>query len=165
VSILNAELDATSIIADASNVRGGGDEAYTIEDFLAMYPGFGKTSENVDIVPEAVLQVFIDLAVATVQAGRFRGAWALCMGYFVAHFATLWLESNEDPENGAAAVLEAGRARGLITSENVGDVSVSMDYSTIAKDLDGWAAWILTNHGRNLATLAKLYGKGGMVVC
>ena len=155
---------SNQIAADASNIRSGGNPAFTLSDFLSIYPGFSVTGQNIAPVPNAVLQMYIDLALTCVQQARFRGAWKVCIGYFVAHFATLWLEGTADPNSPPAKVLAVGQAKGLVSSKSANDLSVSYDYSTIAKDLDGWAAWTMTNHGRNLATLAKLYGKGGMVV-
>ena len=166
----DAKTMADQVAADAANIRAGTNPAYTVSDFLSVYPGFGKyttvnnTTTFSGVVPETILQMFVDLAWVSVQQSRFHGAWELCTGYFVAHFATLWLEGNADNGSSASAVLAAGQAKGLVTSESVGDVSISMDYSTIAKDLDGWAAWTMTNHGRNLATMAKMYGKGGIVI-
>jgi hypothetical protein len=157
-------LVADQIAADASNIRSGGNPAYTVSDFLSMYPGFGEDASMQKVMPEAILQIFVDLGLTCIQEARFHGAWQMAIGYFIAHFATLWLEGNADPNGGAAAVLAAGQSRGLVVSESVGDVSVSMDYNTIAQGLEGWASWLTTNHGRNLASLAKLYGKGGMVV-
>ena len=148
------------IAADASNVRGGDSSTYTVSDFLEMYPGFDDDT----IIDSTILQIFVDLGLICIQEGRFHGAYTVVLGYFIAHFATLWIEGNSDPDSGAAAVLAAGQSRGLVTSESAGDVSVGMDYSVIAQGLEGWASWMTTSHGRNLASLAKLYGKGGMVV-
>lgn len=163
-----SSMESDLIAADASNIRTGGNPVYTLSDFLSMYPGFGKytTVNNVTtysgVVPESVLQIYLNLATTFIQAARFHGAWALCVGYCIAHFATLWLQSTADSTSGAAAVIVAGQAKGLLTAEGANDLSAS--YESIAQDLEGWAAWKLTAHGQNLATLAKLYGKGGMVV-
>jgi hypothetical protein len=168
INDINNDLISDSIAADASNIRSGENPAYTLSDFLSVYPGFGsysgQTPTFTGVVPEAVLEMFTDLANTCIQQARFHGAWEICMGYFIAHFATLWLEGNANAGSSAAAVLAAGQAKGLVASKGANDLSVSYDFSTIAKDLDGWAAWTMTNHGRNLASLAKLYGKGGMVV-
>ena len=43
-------------------------------------------------------------------------------------------------------------------------VSYSQDVSTITNDLDGWAQWKLTKYGVQFASIAKLMGKGGMLV-
>jgi hypothetical protein len=162
--------NAQRIVSNASNLRSGDNPAYTLADFYSVYPQFGPYREDEDatedsyLVPEAILQMFLDLANASIQEARYKGAWKLCMGFFIAHFATLWLESTASAGSPAAQVMEAGIARGLRTSESVGDVSASTDYSLIAQDLDGWAAWKLTIHGQQLATIGKLMGKGGMLV-
>ncbi len=116
------------------------------------------------MMPLVMLQTYLNLANASIQEARYHDAWQLCMGLFIAHFATLWLQGTANPGSSAAQVISAGRALGLDTSESAGDASVSTDYSAVANDLDGWAAWKLTNYGQQLATLGKLVGKGGMVV-
>lgn len=151
-------IDAGQIASNASNIRTGDNPTYTIADFVSMYPAF------VPDVNGTILQVFIDLADASIKVSRYHGAWSLCMGFFVAHFATLWLQSVAQPGSPAAQVVALGEAKGLRTSKSVGDVSVSIDYNAIAQDLNGWAAWKLTTFGQQFATLAKLMGKGGMMV-
>ncbi|HWQ41317.1 MAG TPA: DUF4054 domain-containing protein [Desulfosporosinus sp.] len=160
----NTHVNVIGIITNASNLRTGENPPYTLEDFLSVYPQFGPDTEGLHLVPTVILQMYINLANASIQEARYHGAWALCMGFFVAHFATLWLQGMASAGSPAAQVLEAGKAQGLTTSESVGDVSVSTDYSAIANDLDGWAAWKLTIYGQQLATIGKLMGKGGMMV-
>lgn len=116
------------------------------------------------LIPVVILQMYIDLAAACVNQARYRSYWALCMGFFIAHFATLYLQGTASPGSSAAQVLEAGKAQGLTTSESVGDVSVSTDYGTIAASLSGWAAFNLTVYGQQFATIGKLVGMGGMMV-
>lgn len=145
------------LFPNAENIKIGDNPPYTVADFLSFYPGF-------EIVPEPVLQTFIHLAHASVKQIRYGDAWQLCMGYFVAHFATLHMEGMADAGSPAGQVLEAGRARGLRVSESAGDVSAGYDYNAVAQDLEGWAAWKLTVYGQQLASLAKVVGKGGMLV-
>lgn len=152
------------IIGEASNVRTGSNPPFLIGDFLAMYPQFGPDSNNVDVVPQQIVQIFIDLADACIKEVRWHSYWKIAMGWFVAHFCTMYLQGAADPGSGAAAAMAAGQAKGLNTSETVGPVSVSMDYSQIGQDLDGWAAWKLTIYGQQLATIGKLVGKGGMYI-
>lgn len=64
----------------------------------------------------------------------------------------------------AKKVLAAAEARGLITSQSIGDVSVSFDVEAITKDLDGWADWKSTAYGIQFATMARLLGKAGMLI-
>jgi hypothetical protein len=153
-----------SILDDASNIRTGDNPAYVLSDFVAMYPQFGAPTVGSPVVPTAVLNSFIALAHASIKEARWCDMWSIAMGYFVAHFATLWLQGFADVNSGANAILAAGQAKGLNVSESVGDVSVSTDYNAIAQDLDGWAMWKTTVYGQQLATFGKLVGKGGMYV-
>lgn len=161
--------DSLSIRGEASNVRPGTNPAYTIADFVAFYPQFGPATpippetEGVPLVPDAVVQAYIDLAAVCIMQTRWHGMWKIATGLFVAHFCTLYLESLASPDSGAAAVISAGQARGIIASESASDVSASYDTS-IANDLNGWAAWKLTSYGMQLATQARIVGMGGMMV-
>lgn len=157
-------LSTAGIIGDASNIRTGSNPAFALSDFLTTYPQFGPDGNGIDIVPQIVVQMYIDLADACIKEARWHAYWKIAMGWFIAHFCTLYLQGASDPSGGAAAAISAGQAKGLNTSESVGDVSVSVDYNTIAQDLDGWAAWKLTIYGQQLATAGKLVGKGGMYV-
>jgi hypothetical protein len=162
------------IISDASNIKGGSNPSFQVSDFLAMYPQFAQESfvspnqidiaPNPNVVPEFIIQMYIDLANASIKQTRWQGYWQIAMGWFIAHFCTLYLQGIADANSDANAVLAAGQAKGLNTSESVGDVSVSIDYNLIAQDLNGWAAWKLTVYGQQLATIGKLVGKGGMYV-
>jgi hypothetical protein len=159
---VDAEVDKVTTIA--SNVLSGTNPAYILSDFIAMYPQYGPDSDGNYLVPEIILQMYIDLAHACVKQARYQSYWALCMGFFVAHFATLYLQGTANPGSSAAQVLEAGKAQGLTTSESVDGVSVGTDYSTIAASLSGWAAFNLTVYGQQFATIGKMVGKGGMMV-
>lgn len=152
------------LAAVASNVINGTNPSYALSDFIAVYPQFGPDIAGDYHVPEIILQTYIDLADTCVKQSRYRSYWKICMGFLVAHFANLFLQGTTDAGSSAARVLEAGRAQGLTTSESVDGVSVSTDYSTIAASLSGWAAWNLTIYGQQFATIAKMVGKGGMMI-
>lgn len=160
----NVDARVGQITATASNVFSGTNPSYALSDFFAMYPQYGPSTNGDYLIPTLILQMYIDLATACVNQARYRSYWALCMGFFVAHFATLYLQGTASPDSSAGQVLEAGRAHGLTTSESVGDVSVSTDYNTIAASLSGWAAFNLTVYGQQFASIGKLVGKGGMYV-
>lgn len=160
----NSELNAEQVAINASNIKAGDNPPYLVSDFLAMYPQFGVDSEDKPIIPTIVIQMYIDLANASIKKARWHTYWEVATGWFVAHFCSLYLQGTADPSSGANAVMEAGRVRGLDTSQSVGDVSVSTDYSIIANGLEGWASWLSTIYGQQLATVGKLMGKGGMCV-
>lgn len=151
-------------IGNASGVFSDANPPYAISDFVSVYPQFGPDANGNYIVPQTVLQVYINLASASLNQGRWQDAWYTAMGWFVAHFATLWLQSTQGLQGGASAgkVLAAGEARGLTSAKSVGDLSKSIDYSSISNDLDGWAAWKLTLFGQQLATMGQLVGMGAM---
>lgn len=160
----NVDARVDQLTATASNVFSGTNPSYALSDFIVVYPQFGPNADGNYLVPTIILQMYVDLANACVKQVRYRSYWALCMGFFIAHFATLFLQGTASPGSSAAQVLEAGKAQGLTTSESVGDVSVSTDYGTIAASLSGWAAWNLTIFGQQFATIGKMVGMGGMYV-
>ncbi|MBZ9633069.1 DUF4054 domain-containing protein [Clostridium sp. FP1] len=160
----DSELNAEQIAINASNIKAGTNPTYGLDDFYASYPQFGKDKDNNYIVPKIVVQMYIDLANASIKKTRWHTYWEVATGWFVAHFCSLYLQGTADPNSGANVVMEAGRAQGLDTSQSVNDVSVSTDYSIIANGLNGWASWLLTIYGQQLATVGKMMGKGGMCV-
>jgi len=160
----NTDAEVAQIVSTASNVLSGTNPSFALNDFIAMYPQYGPNSDGDYLVPILILQMYIDLANACVKQIRYRSYWALCMGFFIAHFATLYLQGIASPGSTAAQVIDAGRAQGLTTSESVDGVSVSTDYSIIASSLGSWAAWNLTSYGQQFATMARMVGKGGMMV-
>jgi hypothetical protein len=76
----------------------------------------------------------------------------------------LWLRSNVSASDGKDAIVQAGQTQGIITTESVDGVSYSMDINSALSDLQGYGAWKTTDYGTQLATLAKMYGKGMMLI-
>lgn len=140
------------LVSNASNFLGGTNPEYTVDDFFEFYPQF----ENV--IDEEIVEQFVTMAQATVQERRWKESWFLGMALFLAHFSTLYLQTQAGDNPTAAQVVSAAYARGLITSKSVGSVSVSYDYSLIGDDLEGWAAWKLTVYGQQYAGMANLLG-------
>lgn len=120
-----------------------------------MYPKF------TDLVPDAVLSAYITLASACLVQERYQEMWPIAMGWFIAHFLTLYLQSDGNPASTAAQAAAQGLSRGIQVATSVGDVSVS--YQAI-EGLDSWASWTLTTYGQQFATVAKVMGSGSMYV-
>lgn len=158
-------MNIIGIIANASNVKGGTNPPFTAEDFKNIYPQFFD-AEGLPLVPENVMEMYIQFAHSCVLAARYRDAWRICMALFIAHFLTLYMQSMAGGEQGADAqmVMAAGQTRGLVASKSVDGVSLSFDFSTALQDLNGWAAWKLTTYGVQFATQAKILTMGGMYV-
>jgi hypothetical protein len=162
--------DANVIIGVASNIRAGGNPPYSVEDFLSSYPQFGTATpilpetEGLPVVPIPIIQIYIDLAQESIQQARYRSAWKIAMGLFIAHFCQMWLQSSVSVDAGKDAIIGAGETVGITTSESVDGVSYSVDASAILQDLDGFASWKTTTFGVQLSTFARMYGKGGMMI-
>jgi hypothetical protein len=157
---IDEQVVPSQITGAASNIKAGTNPAYTTSTFFKLYPQF----DDITILPSAVLEVYINFATTCIKQARYRGAWEIAMGLFVAHFVTLWLRSSAEVGSDKDAVITAGQTQGIITTESVDGVSYSMDVSLVGNDLDGFASWKSTDFGMQLATMAKLYGKGGMMV-
>ena len=100
------------IIGDASNLSFGSNPPYAIEDFLQVYPQFGNDANNNSVIPTAIIQMYINLATTCIKKDKWFDAWEVAMGWFIAHFLTLYLQGTADPNSGAAGVLQAGQTRG-----------------------------------------------------
>lgn len=146
------------LTAQAGNIKIRENPLYTLDDFLTFYPQFAG------LLPDVVLNNFLELGQACVSKQRFGKMWQLAIGLFIAHFCTLYLQNVAEPGTEAADVLNAAQAAGVVTSESADGVSYSMDTSMLSQDLAGWAAFKLTAFGSQFATIAKLVGKGGMYV-
>lgn len=159
-------MDVFGILAGASNIRRGKNPSYTVDDFLARYPQFGKTDDAGNpVIPSVVLAAYVNFAHACLQEARYRDAWEMVMGLFIAHWLTLYLQSMASAEDPTQKIVNAGLAKGLQSSKTAGDLSVSYDFSLIASgDFDGWGTYKLTSFGQQFITLARCYSLGGMVV-
>jgi hypothetical protein len=116
------------------------------------------------MVPLFILQTYLSLGNAVILQIRYKSFWQAAIGFFVAHFVTIYMMSMTPAGASAQQVMVAGEARGLKTGKSAGDVSVSVDFSTVAKGIDGWGAYHLTLAGQMFASIGKLAGMGGMYV-
>lgn len=143
----------------ASNIREGENPAYTVDDFRSAMPAY-----TAELVPDEIIQGYIDAATAAVREARWHSLWKEGMRLYIAHFVTLYLET-PDAVASRQQLANAGKLTGNKTSKSVAQVSVSYDNGSQAtNDLAGWGAWKLTTFGTQFATLAKMVGKGGMLV-
>jgi len=160
-------VDVFGIIARASNIRVGDNPPYTSEDFLEAYPQFGKKDPKTlqPIIPTVVLEAWVKMANASISKARYHDAWELCMGLFIAHFLTLYLQSAASPDDPTSKIVNAGLAKGLVASKSAGDLSVSYDFSIIqGQEFAGWGTYKLTAFGQQFITMARMFSMGGMVV-
>lgn len=114
------------------------------------------------VAPMIVMQMYINLALASLQKNKWLDYWQVAMSLFVAHFLTLYLLSDGNKLSTPGQIAQTGLARGIAVSKAAGDVNVS--YETIVGDLEGFASWNRTEYGQQLATFATIIGMGPMYI-
>lgn len=165
--MLYSAVDVFGIIANASNIRTGGDNPeYTKEKFLESYPQFTKTDDDGNpVIPDVVIEGWLKLANAALSYARYREYWEMCMGLFIAHWLTLYLQGKANPEDSVQKIVNSGLAKGLQTSKSAAGLSVSYDFSVISgSDFSGWGTYKYTLYGQQFITIAKMLSIGGMTV-
>lgn len=112
-------------------------------------------------MPLLVIQMYINLAQASIMQARWCEMWQLAMALYVAHYATLWMQSESGPNSTAAQVATSGLQQGIIVSQSAGDVSAT---TQPVAGFDDWGSFNLTQCGVQLATLAKSMACGGIFI-
>lgn len=138
------------IIAAASNVRSSDNNpAYTMDDFLAMYPQFKD-------VPEVVRKAWLKMAMNCLQYDRWNDLWEMGMGLYIAHFLTLYLQSSTPEGASTQQIINAGLSRGIATSKSVADMSVGYDFGSVASESAGWGHFLRLYTGSSLCSWQRL---------
>lgn len=122
--------------------------AILIADFRAKMPAFADAAK----FPDAVVQMYLDLAAVALDPARWGQFFDLGQRLFVAHWLSL------DAANTKAAAGGIPGQSGVTASKSVGSVSVSYD-NTVGRDPKN-AAWNLTTYGSQFATFARMAGAG-----
>lgn len=159
-----SDFDVFGIIASASNIRTGGNPEYTSADFLADYPQFGKVEGGVPVIPPVMIDAWVNMAHASISKARYHDSWRIAMGFYIAHWLTLYLQTAASADDPVKKIVSSGLAKGIQTSKSAGDLSVSYDFGSVTQDMNGWGTYKLTAYGLQFVTLAKLYSAGGMMV-
>lgn len=144
---------ATNITTEKGN--------YTAEMFQADYPQF-YTVEGVCLLPESMLQNFIDMANSNIQPDRWLESWRFAVGLYVAHYVTLFLRTYAPSSVNTEQAAATGALVGIVKSATLGDSSVTYDTESIISGTEEWGDLNATTYGQLLATRAKLMGMGGM---
>jgi hypothetical protein len=158
-------LNVSWIVSKAANIRFGTNPSYTSSDFFAIYPQFGSTGGDYPVSSPtaylAYLTIIISLAQASISQNRWKDAWTLGMGLFIAHFMTLYLQSYNEAGTAANIVAASGLAKGIVVAQSAGDVSESKQ---AIGALEEWGGFNLTIYGQQLADFGRLIGLGGMYI-
>lgn len=153
--------------AVAANIPQPGEHgAYTADMFLEDFPQFTKKAaeedEPVSLVPEAMLNQFINQANDSVLPSRWGSMWRYVAGLYAAHFSALYLQTYAEASSSASQAAAGAQLVGAVKSASMGDTSISYDNSAITAGTEKWGAWNGTQYGQQLVTLARLVGMGGM---
>lgn len=156
-----------TVKAVAANVPQPGEHGtYTAAMFLEDFPQFTKKvsedSEQVSLVPDAMLGLFINQANDSVLPTRWGGMWRYAAGLYTAHFSALHLQTYAEASASASQAAAGAQLVGAVKSAAMGDTSISYDNSAITAGTEKWGAWNGTQYGQQLVTLARLVGMGGM---
>jgi len=109
------------------------------------------------IVPLAVIQAYLNLAFVSLMSSRWREAWPLAMALYIAHYATLYAETDGNPQATASQIVANSLQAGVEISKSADGVAQGLKP---LEKLDNWAAWSLTQYGVQLATMARVVGAG-----
>lgn len=154
------------VFRSASNVILSDNPEFTREDFSKIFPVFklqDGATVNQDEIPEEVYNLFYNMANASIKYKRYYSSWKYCMCLYIAHYITLFLQTqNGDP--GAQSALAGAIPKGIASSKSVDGLSISYEFMGAAEDLEGYGTWKYTIYGQQLATITKMYGHGGVWV-
>ena len=160
------------LISAAANMPQPGElGTYTKDLFLTDFPQFTKKQvseggENriISLVPDPMLQVFIDNGNASILPSRYGDIWRYAAGLYVAHFSTLYLKTYSDGSATPARAAATGQQTGLVKEATMGDTTIRYDNEAIKESSAKWGSWNATQYGQQLVTMARMIGMGGMYV-
>lgn len=112
-------------------------------------------------VPMIVINMYIALASASLVQKRWFDMWPLAVGWFVAHFCTLYLRSDGDTYSSAGRAAAAGLNVGITVSKGAGPVNQGLQ---LVGGLEDWGMWASTTYGIQFAQMAKVIGGGPMLI-
>jgi Protein of unknown function (DUF4054) len=127
----------------------------TLAQFRETY---GTAFRDRDRYPDGIVQAYLNLAAALLNACLWADQLQLGLYLFTAHNLALEDQANRQAEAGTTP----GTTVGPVSSKSVGGVSVSYDVSSGIEPGD--SHWGSTTYGRRFLHLCKLVGMGGLQI-
>ncbi|GLB31002.1 hypothetical protein LAD12857_29250 [Lacrimispora amygdalina] len=156
------------LISAAANMPQPGElGTYTSDMFLADFSQFkqsGQEDQVISLVPDPMLQVFVNNANASILPSRYCEIWRYAAGLYVAHFSALYLKTYSDGSLTPARAAATGQQTGLVKEATMGDTTISYDNEAITEASAKWGSWNATQYGQQLVTMARMIGMGGTYV-
>lgn len=135
-------INGTTITLSANTTQAGSNVA------LTAYPA--------PIVPLPIIAAYIFLATSSIVQQRYQEMWLMAMALFIAHYLTLWLQTQSStPNANALQIASSGLAMGIKVAKSAGDVSTGQQ---VLAGLEDWGAFQLTAYGQQFITIAKVIG-------
>jgi hypothetical protein len=125
---------------------------YTSATFRAAFPEFKDEAAY----PDGQVNMWLDVAKSSLNPSRWGNMLAVGYGLYVAHNIVQSKQAQDTVDLGGTP----GDARGPITSETPGAVSISYDASAIT--LEGGGNYNATSYGQRFLYLARIRGTGGL---
>lgn len=113
------------------------------------------------LVSLAIMQIYLNIAYAALMQTRWREQWYLVMALYIAHYLTLWLETEANPQTTGTQIVANSLQAGITISQSADGVAQGLQ---ALEALNNWAAWSLTQYGVQLSTLARVVGAGPIYV-
>ena len=141
------------------NERGN----YTSEMFAEDFPQF-TNAEGASILPESMLDQFIEMANDSVLPSHWGKTWSYAAGLITAHYCALYLMTYRESSGSPIEAASGADMTGVVKSATMGDTSVSYDNSAITAGTEKWGTWNATQYGSQLVTMARSIGIAGSYV-
>ena len=151
---------------NASNVILTDNPKFELADFREVFPVFPLNAEwetDPEKIPNAVFNLFKSMADGAIKYDRYFTNWKYLMCLYIAHYLTLYLETQQGDED-AQAALTGALPRGIASSKSVDGLSVGYEFFDVAAGMEDYGTWKLTLYGLQLVTLTKIFGHAGMWV-
>ena len=134
----------------AANIPQPGEQgSYTIPAFLEDFPQFCQEEYTVmgsgeirrkSLIPETMLQTFVDQANDSVLPSRWGSMWRYAVGLYVAHFSTMYLKTYSPCSQSTGQAAGNAEQKGVVKTVSMGDTSVSYDNSAVTAGTEKWGS-------------------------
>ncbi len=125
---------------------------FDIGAFRAGFPEFRDTV----IYPTSQIEFWAELAELQLPETIWKNLWQKGVSLYVAHEITLAAQNVRTSSAGGAP----GQSGGTANTKTVGSATIGYDAQTTTEKDAGF--WNLTNYGKQLYRLIKIFGAGGI---
>lgn len=134
--------------------------APTPAEFLADFPEFAPGAPGVGVFPPSAINYWLQVAILTLNVGRWQSLYYLGVELFMAHNLALEAWSAQGAPGNQQVI--PGISKGAVAGKSAGDVSISYNNAAV---MDMRAAQFNnTTYGARLWNLIQMIGMGPLQV-